>query len=437
MHSQLNGSRNILRVPVSWSRRIVLTVFFLLSFSTLKYFPGMSPTSEIWYVAVFLFLITLYLQHISVRGFKLKALEAYCFVLLIYLPISATYMANMEFGQPFLYGLLSQRSVILVGSTMIFLYLYRLRFFSLLDVERSLIWLSWLSLILYSIMQLTLDPAKFAGNTPGFAAGGEVDEAKFAFDKSFIVFGFFYYVFAGYWQKSIRNNLLALIFFTYLVLSGGRSLLVAVVLSYFIFIWRWSTTSKFLKLLFKSVSIVGILLAVLFITDNEKMFHLYAKLSQASLVVLTGKEGDDVSANARVIETTIAAPYIFKHWLLGNGAISNQWNEGYKSIFGYFYPADIGLIGVIYMFGLLGTLLFAMQFYFALRYSDCLPKDGGKWNKLVSAAKGFLLYYAIHSMATGRFANSVEIGLLFIAILYCAAQHEQSEKLKLITRILQ
>lgn len=333
-------------------------------------------------------------------------------------------MANSEFGQPWVYGILAQRGMVLVGCILMFLHFYRKRFFSLEDVERALLWLAWLNLILCSAGLLLLDPNQFP-DMPTFVTGAEGGENKFKFDITFVVFGFFYYAFSGFWKKSGRSSFLSLLFFCYFVLgSGGRSLIIVALMSYLFFVWRWSQTTRFLIGLSKLSLLAVSFGAVFYLTNNERFDILYGKFNEAFLVVLTGEQGNDPSANARVLESAIALPYVIKHWGLGNGAISAQWNEGYRSLFGYFYPADIGLLGVVYLYGVVGLLIFAYQFHFALRYSRRLPKDGGCSGRLTSAIKGFLLFYAIASLVTGQFVVSVEHGLLFIAILSCAARQE-------------
>ncbi len=414
----------------SKARTAALAVFFLLSFSSIKFLPGMSVTSEIWFVSVFLFLVVLYFPAQLKQGLRLSSLELYGTFLMISVPLISAFMANSEFGQPWGYGLLAQRGIVLVGCMMMFLHFYRKGKFSLEDVERALLWLAWLNLILCSAASLILDPNRFA-DMPTFVAGTEVGEGKFKFDITFIEFGFFYYAFSGFWQKSLRNSFLSLLFFGYFVFgAGGRTLLIVSLASYLFLIARWSSTPRFLLVLSK-ISILAFLLGgVFYLTNHERFNFLYEKFSASFMVVLTGEAGADPSANARIFESGIALPYVIKHWMLGNGAISQQWNEGYRSLFGYFYPVDIGLLGVMYLYGIAGVLVFAYQFRFALRYSRRLPRNGGKRGKLTSAIKGLLLLYAISSLASGQFASLVEHDLIFIAILYCAGQAERAGEKK-------
>jgi hypothetical protein len=49
----------------------------------------------------------------------------------------------------------------------------------------------------------------------------------------------------------------------------------------------------------------------------------------------------------------------------GAGKLSQHWNEGLKSIFGYFYPTDIGIIGAIFTYGIFGVILMSFQLFFS------------------------------------------------------------------------
>jgi hypothetical protein len=125
---------------------------------------------------------------------------------------------------------------------------------------------------------------------------------------------------------------------------------------------------------------------------------------------------EDVSANARVLETLIAMPYVQKNPWFGNGNISNQWQGGNEHVLGgYFHPSDIGIIGVLFMYGVTGLLLFSWQYWFAIKAAGKLPPR--MHSPLLDATKGMLLYLAIYSLATGFFVHYAETCFLLITML--------------------
>ena len=150
---------------------------------------------------------------------------------------------------------------------------------------------------------------------------------------------------------------------------------------------EWSAVRLFSRLVIAQKMLVIVLVptlaalllatALLFVFDTGNMIHMAGKFTDAFTVVLTGEPSDDASANARLVETASALPYIEKNWLLGNGDISRQWHGGYEGVLGaFFYPSDVGIIGTIYLYGLLGLLLFAIQFVFAIRFSNRIGMRG-------------------------------------------------------------
>jgi hypothetical protein len=253
----------------------------------------------------------------------------------------------------------------------------------------------------------------------GFVGGGGSSEASFKFNALFIIFGFYYYIFQGFRLKSRKFYFYGLIFLAYLIIvDGGRSLMLSIFLSWFYFFWRWASLRKLLvlmpKLLLGGVLAVGLLILI----NPTAVSSVVQKFGDALSVVVTGEKGDDVSSNARILESAIAFPYIQKHWVLGNGKLSNQWHGGYEGILGYFYPSDIGVIGVLYIYGILGLLFFLGQYYYAINVSKRLSTYY-KSSPLLDGIKGFLLYFLLHSIVTGRFVHYAEISLFFVAILYC------------------
>ncbi|MGE4546025.1 MAG: O-antigen ligase family protein [Pedobacter sp.] len=423
MNSAISKYVAPVRLFKSKLRTSMLAIFFLLSFSTLKYLPSMFLTAEIWFIAVFIFLVLVYFPKIAIHKYYPSPFEKYGFFLLIYVPLVSAFMASAEFGQPWIYSILAQRGLVLVGCMLIFLSFYRKGAFSLGDVERALLWLAWISLILCTLVVLFLDPRQFV-DIPTFVVGVG-DDLKFVLPTTFLVFGLFYYVFSSFWQNSLRNLCLALLFFGYLIFgSGGRTQILAVIFSCLFFVIRWRSKSRLLVFLSRVSFIILLLISIACVSNSKKLTFLKEKFYSAYMVVLTAEKGSDISANSRIDQSNIALPYVKKNFMLGNGLISHQWNGGYKSLFDYFHPSDVGLLGIMYLYGVVGLFVYAYQFRFALQYSKRLPNHGGKWGNLICAVRGILFYYAITSLVTGQFVHSVGTLLIFIAILYSASMEK-------------
>jgi hypothetical protein len=71
----------------------------------------------------------------------------------------------------------------------------------------------------------------------------------------------------------------------------------------------------------------------------------------------------------RITEVAVAVPYIRRNLFFGSGYLSANWKYGFRRVFRYFYPSDIGIIGNVFVYGLIGTLFFFLPFVVAYRYS--------------------------------------------------------------------
>ncbi len=396
-------------------RSFFMAVGILILFRVLQYFPGMSIFNELWIVLLGLFLSTTYLFDKAKDGWSFLSFELYVLLALVMLPLWTGLAAHFEFGQPFAFGALANRNVFLMVGALFIMYMVKHRKINVKDIERALCWLAWCTLILFVLINMLLDPTHFMDYKGGFVGGGGSSEASFKFNTLFIIFGFYYYIFQGFRYKSRKFYMYGMLFLAYLVfLDGGRSLLLSVFLSCFYFIWRWASWRKLFVLMPKFL--LGIVLAVglAIVVNPSGVLSVATKFVDAFTVVATGEKSNDASANARILESAIALPYIQKHWAFGNGKLSNKWHDGYEGQFGYFFPSDIGVIGVLYIYGFLGLLFFLGQFYYAISIANKLP-----YSPLLDGVKGFLLYFILHSVVTGRFVHFAEISLFFIAILYC------------------
>lgn len=403
----------------------LLMALIIVTFRPFDFLPGMSAVRQAWIVFVFLFTLTIYPMWIVRKHWKLSAFELYTIFLIVSIPILSAISARNEFGQSLTYGLLAQRGIVLCATSLILIFAFKHRFFELLQVEKSMLILGWTSLIIFSLFSAVVDPKLFSGAQ--FVAGGNTGEEAFMFNAYLIIFCFFYYFYKGYRLHSGRSYLYAMLFFVFLVIiDGGRAMLLSLLATLLYFSVKWGSWSKLIRM-FPKILISGfVLLTLLYLTNGQYITKLVDKFGDAFAVVTSGAKGEDSSANARIVETLIALPYIEKHWFAGNGDISNQWQGGYMGVLGgYFFPSDIGMIGVVYMYGVLGALFFLLQFFFAIKFDRKLISNV---NPFINAVTAFLVYFAMHSIVNGRFVHMAEISFFMVAILAVASMKYRRNK---------
>jgi hypothetical protein len=102
--------------------------------------------------------------------------------------------------------------------------------------------------------------------------------------------------------------------------------------------------------------------------------------------------------------------------------LSAQWRGGYLGNMGAFAPSDIGIWGLLFVFGLFGLVVFYAQFAFAWmtkrRQKRLISQELRPDSAFRISVINFIVFSFIESLATGRVGFSGSISFLFIAILY-------------------
>ena len=176
------------------------------------------------------------------------------------------------------------------------------------------------------------------------------------------------------------------------------------------------TTIKLLLFLFFALIAIQILMP----DYLERMGNLFAQM----FTVFKGEESQDVSANARISASLIVVNYFEAHSLsiwLGTGSVSNQWNDGYSSIFGYFYPSDIGILGGLFVYGIAGLVfLFLIPLFIT---SQTLRMVSGKGDVFIMSLKYLLVLELLKSIqGSFYFVPIAYIIPLFILMAYFKLQ---------------
>ena len=170
-------------------------------------------------------------------------------------------------------------------------------------------------------------------------------------------------------QKN-RFIIIALLILFYLIyFLQSRTTLVVLAITILIYFIRNFSLKEKLKntLLYGGIGLIFI--TILFTLGYTSLFDKYQVLYQNVFNVFQGESPDEASSAVRFMEFNTALEYIKKNPILGNGFISNQWNGGWHDILGYFYPVDIGILGNVFVFGILGTILIYLPYYFSLTMS--------------------------------------------------------------------
>ena len=325
-------------------------------------------------------------------------------------PVIGSLSAYTEFGQPLQHGFIHQRDFYLFLIGIVITYQIK-SIIELKYIERSFVLICWLSLFIFLITPLFIDPEKYlATDFVGFnpLKGGYI----YKFIMTFMVFGFLYYGILFFRNKRILDAIYAMPFLYYLFfVRQDRSIILLFGLTFIIF---------FLKRIFPLNKIKYGIISIVFTVSIGLFLSLvqtnYFEKFTNVITVFSGEETNEASTNIRSKEIAIALPFIAKNPYFGNGELSNQWNGGYQTVFGYFFPSDIGLIGELYVFGIVGTLLLHVQFIFGAFYIR--RTTDRKHDHFFIVLSYLLLYTFLDSLTAGQTIFYAANSMIIISLLY-------------------
>jgi hypothetical protein len=145
--------------------------------------------------------------------------------------------------------------------------------------------------------------------------------------------------------------------------------------------------------------------------------------------VLPSAFGGDVSYETRVQSTQIAWDVVSQYPLLGLGQESAQ-SISYQDMFGrHFYPTDVGLLGVVFQWGLLGLLLYLyFSVWLVVNLLKLLWAHTGDTSRIRSREQLFLwalfilcLAFAITSVVQARFIKTEGLAIAALSVGFIEA----------------
>ena len=345
----------------------------------------------------------------------------YIFICFLLLFVSAL-LANINFGQPVVYGLAAGRRTIYSLLGLIFYFALRRNIVTLEEIENVMIKLFFFFFTFFFLLNVFISPQFYISRfdsdlSAGFVSfNAERGIYRYRFDISLLVWGFIYSL-QKKEKKMIYIVFIGLFIFYLLAFHRGRIVLAlcAAVLIYSLF-FRASLNIKVNVLIITGILIPALLL---FIPPNYfSVFDTILSFTKEGINALAGFDGSDTSANARIRESQIAWEALRHFSYLGVGMLSQKWEITIKSIYGRFYPSDIGLLGLWFKYSFLSVL-----FYFYISYkSIILYRYIDVKNPFIATCWIYTLYILLSSILTG----SVFYGFGKLAIMFAVMHYSQS-----------
>lgn len=378
------------------------------------------------FLGLILLFLTGYVVSALMKGKQFNKVVLYYLLLIAIIPFYGAFMTMQTFGQPFIYGFLSGRGWLLFGVGIWLYYVLVTKKMTLETMESAFVFMAWVSFIIFSLFILTFDPSQLQSSEEAskFILMTKERGVRFNFQTYFITFGAIYY----FVKYSIKKNHIDLVFlFIFLgyilFVVQGRTYMMTIAATFLLYYWFNYSLSRFALTIIKLLLfILAALIVIQTIMPDYlvRMGDLFAQM----FMVLTGEESQDSSANARIFESFIVFDYFNAHplsILLGTGNISYQWNDGYKSIFGYFFPSDIGVLGGLFLYGIIGFIfLWLVPFIISVK---TIKRVIDKNDIFAVTLKYILIYALVESIQGSLYFNFVAYSIpLFILLAYLRIQ---------------
>jgi hypothetical protein len=336
-------------VPMLW------ILYFIISSRLLSRLP----VGEIEEV---LFLITLLIVLISCtretsRMVSKGVLSKIFLILLplIALPFVNAITANKVFGQPYLYGVLAQRQHFMILSSWFIIIQLKRGMISLERLEKYFVASMIVMLLIMYLFYVFIDPNTFSGT----------DFVKLTANKGWIykfpngiTAGLLIYCCIQIVVHSLYRYTIPFIatiwYFVYYAQDRSQLAFIALTVL-FLYLTAISLRKKALYALY---GISGLMLGLILLSIfNNALLEKYIELYTNASAIFTGSSSVESSTNIRFDEAAIAKSGIEDHPWMGNGFLSNRWEDGYFQFYHYFYPSDVGILGNLYVFGIIGTII--------------------------------------------------------------------------------
>ena len=349
--------------------------------------------------------------------------EKYILFLIIFIPVYNIFVSSLSFKQPLIYSVLSVREWFVVG---FFIWLYeslKSKNLHLETLTKVFTYLAFFSVgnsfyynFIFDINSLPEDtlltPYLPTNQTYLFT------EYRFKTNDFFTVFGLIFFFLKYIIHRKILDLIFLIIFFgNILFVVQSRVTLLSLFLTYIFFIFYINfDIINITKYIFRTVIFI-ILFNILFFTYNSDLLTNFYYLFGEAFVVLSGEFSSDNSANSRIFQAFIMLNYVLDNFytlLLGVGELSNQFSDGYRTYFGYFFPEDLGVFGSIFVFGVIGFLVIHLLPFL---YSYKLIKEVRSDNVFITSMVYLLVFEIIRAIPYGSFHFQFQYLLFPISIL--------------------
>lgn len=271
------------------------------------------------------------------------------------LPLTSAVLANLNYGQPLIYGILEERRSLLYLSFFPTLYFLIKTAPTQKHVENYFMYSAVLCAIVGFLYYFGIIPEntgisfQMDEKDPGTAE--LLRPNRFQIGSGYVSLAAFMLLYSMRERVSMARVGLLLFFAAYLwfVIQTRQTMLTWIIAALWIFRNRIGSLLK-----------VGSLAAVILVASFFMVPEFYVEqYDRFNALLFEATSGPGVRDNT----VTVIMQAVRENYYIGMGALSLQWNGGFSGMYGpHFYLSDVGIVGVYYRYGFL-TPLIALIFY--------------------------------------------------------------------------
>jgi hypothetical protein len=419
-----------------WMRIGLCYLLFLVVFESLikSPMPVLIYLLFIGYPLLFFYLAFFFLyftDRFLAKGASFTALEWWIMGMLLFVFLQGGLVTNVYFGQPIYLGITAEKSWLAILVAFVWWYLLKVKFLDITIIKDALLFMAWFHLPIFFTLIVTLNPNHYQNSLFVYcnsAKGG----CQFKFDIFPFEFATVYY-----FIRFVRSNkwwfgLFVAIFFGYIFFinqkRGTSVALIGAMGLYYLLNLSWN------KIIFYAVSVILLIFTavlLLYVVRPDILDRMATQYKDV-ILVLEGQQSEEASADARIRETHIAIKYFNENKLsiiFGNGKINNNWKQGPTGEFGHFYPSDIGMLGVVFQFGLLGLCLGLIEYVIVFFNHRRIKKY--KYHPFYQAVIYYIVFFVVRGIPSGGsfFDPGMQIAATFaVFVSFFAYMESHPEK---------
>ncbi|UZD23875.1 hypothetical protein [Algoriphagus halophytocola] len=329
----------------------------------------------------------------------------------MFLVILSTIRAYLIQGQDLVSGVIAQGNIFqsFVGVSLF----VRMKIYNGIDfkqIERCLIWFIWINFIYYLLANLFIPEFTYSS----YLTGANYNFLPSNITRSFIVLGFFYY-FYGYLKTNKIQSLLycLLLFLITNIIEFQRMQVLVICLTVFIYLAFFNDKRLILFMTLVIMFFVSITYVLYTIGVQIESLNFVIDYFGDAFRVFTNGESEDYSALGRIRQFDFIYEDLVKNLVLGNGKLRPIFIDILYGEDFYLHIGDLGIIGVIYTYGLI--IIPFILYFIKLVLIKC-------FKPLQSILGGCLSIYMLHfvffTIINGSFVWQMDIIVLSLLVWF-------------------